>query len=377
MEKNSNGFSSGMNPNTDSSSSGFGDIFKSVNQKEQTSTSNKHQNIYDALDEEIMKSDMSDADKAASISRLLKLRGQKVNILLAGATGSGKSSTINALFNMDVAKVGVGVDPETQSISKYELENMTIWDTPGLGDSIENDERIKRSIIAKLNEIDGEHPLIDMVLVIIDASSKDLGTSYDLINNVLVPCFGKDAKNRILIALNQSDIAMKGTHWNAEKNEPDEVLQAFLRKKAESIKTRIKGATDIDIKPIYYCAGYKEEGSDQRNPYNLTKLLYFIVKAIPAEKRLVIIDNLNKNEENWLYDDKEENYEEKTEEGIAETLFDCISDWAGDGADAGEVLLGIPGKIVGGALGGIFGGTVGVLGLASGVIEAAYDAITT
>ena len=33
--------------------------------------------------------------------------------MITGATGSGKSSTINALFNMEVAKVGVGVNPET------------------------------------------------------------------------------------------------------------------------------------------------------------------------------------------------------------------------------------------------------------------------
>ena len=41
---------------------------------------------------------------------------ENVNLLLVGATGSGKSSTINAMFNMQVAKVGVGVDPETACI---------------------------------------------------------------------------------------------------------------------------------------------------------------------------------------------------------------------------------------------------------------------
>ena len=55
---------------------------------------------------------------------------ENVNLLLVGATGSGKSSTINAMFNMQVAKVGVGVDPETACIEKYELGGLTIWDTP-------------------------------------------------------------------------------------------------------------------------------------------------------------------------------------------------------------------------------------------------------
>ena len=57
------------------------------------------------------------------------LMEENVNLLLVGATGSGKSSTINAMFNMQVAKVGVGVDPETACIEKYELGGLTIWDT--------------------------------------------------------------------------------------------------------------------------------------------------------------------------------------------------------------------------------------------------------
>jgi hypothetical protein len=44
----------------------------------------------------------------------------------------------------------------------------------------------------------------------------------------LIPCLDKDAEKRILVGLSQSDIAMKGKHWDAEKNEPDEVLKDFL-----------------------------------------------------------------------------------------------------------------------------------------------------
>ena len=197
----------------------------------------KKKSIYDILEDEIMRADTDDIEKTKQISKLLKIRGKKVNILLVGATGSGKSSTINALFNMEVAKVGVGVDPETDRITKYDLENLTIWDSPGLGDGVENDEKITKDIIKKLNEMDDEHnPLIDIVIVILDASSKDLSMSYNLINKVIIPCIGeKNAKERILLTLNQADVAMKGNHWNSEKNEPDDVLKEFLDKKASCI----------------------------------------------------------------------------------------------------------------------------------------------
>ena len=45
----------------------------------------ERQNIYDILEEDIMSSDISDAEKARRLSNLVKIRGQKVNIMLAGA----------------------------------------------------------------------------------------------------------------------------------------------------------------------------------------------------------------------------------------------------------------------------------------------------
>ena len=227
------------------------DSFESEDSEKAKSTS--HRSIYDLMEADIMASDISDSEKAKRLSYLIKIRNRKVNIILTGATGSGKSSTINAMFDMDVAKVGVGVDPETMVIEKFELDNLIIWDTPGLGDGVESDKHITREIVRKLSETDEEgKPLIDMVAVILDASSKDLGTSYDLINKVLIPCLDKDAEKRILVGLNQSDIAMKGKHWDAEKNEPDEVLKDFLEKKAESVRERIKSATGLDIRPVCY-----------------------------------------------------------------------------------------------------------------------------
>ena len=331
---------------------------------EQDSDSKKgNKSIYELLEEDIMASNIPDSEKTKKLSRLIRIRNKKVNIMLVGSTGSGKSSTVNAMFNMDIAKVGVGVDPETSIISKFELDNLIIWDTPGLGDGVENDKRITKNIISKLNETDEQgNPLIDMVLVIMDASSKDLGTSYDLINNVLIPCLEKESEKRILIGLNQSDIAMKGTHWIAEKNEPDEVLIEFLKKKADSVQNRIKDATGLDIQPVCYCAGYKEEGGEQRKPYNLTKLLYHIVIMIPREKRLALADNINSEEDNWKYDDHECDYRGGTQRGFCDTVWDCISDGAETGCEIGEKILGIPGSIVGGVIGGAVGAIAGIFG---------------
>ncbi len=323
--------------------------------------------IYELLEEDIRTSDLSLNEKNERLSRLIRVREKKANIILVGATGSGKSSTINVLFNMEVAKVGVGVNPETASIKSYTLDNLTIWDTPGLGDGVKSDEEYNRMLTKKLSETDENgDPLIDLVLVVLDASSKDLGTSYDLINNVVVPCLGDDKDGRILIGLNQADVAMKGKHWDPEKNEPDEVLTAFLKKKAESVKERIFDGTGLHIRPVYYCAGYKEEGGEQCKPYNLTKLLYYIIKSIPKDKRLAFADNINANDDMWIHDDMEKDYKKKVRRGFFESIGYCMGEGAQSGADTGGVILGLPGiaigYFIGGALGAVKGLFAGILG---------------
>ena len=60
---------------------------------------------------------------------------------------------------------------------------------------------------------------------------------------------------------------MKGKHWNAERNEPDDVLLSFLRDKASSVEKRIYSMTGVHARPIYYCAGYKEEDKPQFEAY--------------------------------------------------------------------------------------------------------------
>ena len=57
-----------------------------------------------------------------------------VDVLVVGATGTGKSSTLNAIFGATVAKVGTSANPETQHISAYSLHDyIRFHDSPGLG----------------------------------------------------------------------------------------------------------------------------------------------------------------------------------------------------------------------------------------------------
>ena len=141
----------------------------------------KKENIFKMMENDIMKADINEETKNKMLKNVMRLKEKKVNIMITGATGCGKSSTINAMFDTEVARVGVGVDPETMEIEKYELDNLILWDTPGLGDGKEADNRHAKNIIKKLAEVDEEgNALIDLVLVILDGGTRDLGTSYEL-----------------------------------------------------------------------------------------------------------------------------------------------------------------------------------------------------
>lgn len=325
-------------------------------------------NICEVLEEEILKSDVSAEDKQAMLARLRKLCSMETHIMLVGATGCGKSSTINALFScnqqeehVEVAKVGSKTDPETRDIEKYRIGNLILWDTPGLGDGTEIDEHHKEVITELLREEDEEgNALIDLVLVILDGSTRDMGTSYRILNELIIPELEEET-GRILIALNQADVAMKtGRHWDYEKNEPDETLRTFLEEKVISIKERIKEDSNIDVMPVYYCAGYEEDSGDVVHPYNLSKLLYYILEALPAEKRAAVFEGINTDTEHYEYNDEDMDYNEGVKDSFG-SMADYVADGINSGAVTGFYVLGAPGAVVGGVIGAFAGGIKGIL----------------
>lgn len=292
---------------------------------------------------------LDEATRCALLHKLCGLREQGLNIMITGATGSGKSSTINALFRADKARVGEGASPETQQIARYDFDGMTIWDTPGLGDGDEADRRHTEAIESKLRETgpDGK-PLIDAVLVILEAGSRDLGTSYKLINEIVMPLL--DDHKRLVVAINQADMALKGRHWDYDANQPDATLLAALDEMAAVVRKRIAASTGVDVEPVFYCAGYRENGV-QMPPYNLAKLLAAVLRRLPTGKRLLVAENMNRSRENYTSDDGRADYREEVVSAFREACRDV-------GEAIGNSLFGK----TGGAVGRMVGDVVGRIG---------------
>lgn len=202
-----------------------------------------------------------------------------LDVLLVGATGVGKSSTLNALFGNNIAKVGTGVDPETQLVQSYQLNDvLRFWDSAGLGDGLAEDQEHTKKLIDILcktyTHSDGTWGFIDLVVVILDGGSRDLGTAYRLLEQVILKAIQPE---RVLVLINQCDMAQKGRHWDYENHRPDEELFQFLNEKAVSTKARIKEATGLDV-------GYVVWYSAAEN-YGLNRVMDELIKAIPKTKR--------------------------------------------------------------------------------------------
>ena len=202
-----------------------------------------------------------------------------LDVLLVGATGVGKSSTLNALFGDTIAKVGTGVDPETQLVQAYQLNDVIrFWDSAGLGDGLAEDKAHTKKLTDILCKTythqDGTWGFIDLVVVILDGGSRDLGTAYRLLEQVILQAIQPE---RVLVLINQCDMAQKGRHWNYETHRPEPELTQFLKNKAISTKERIKEATGLAVQRVVWYSATEN--------YGLNKVMDALIQAIPKTKR--------------------------------------------------------------------------------------------
>lgn len=210
---------------------------------------------------------------------LQRMKIRPLDVMVTGVTGAGKSTTLNAFFQRTVAKVGKGVDPETMDLAAYSLnDSFRLWDTPGLGDGVAKDQVHKKKMIDLLYKTyskDGlKYGFIDMVIVIIEGVNRDMGTTNTLLNEVIVPNIQRD---RLLVIINQADVAKKGRYWNYQTNTPDPPLIDYLEQMAFSIQNRVKEDTGVSIlKPVYYSAEYG---------WNISAVMDFIIDHMPTQRR--------------------------------------------------------------------------------------------
>lgn len=188
-----------------------------------------------------------------------------LNIIVAGKTGVGKSTLVNAVFRAKLAETGMG-RPVTAHIRKITKRGipLSIYDTKGfeLEESVQ--QAVKEEIFDTINE---------------GAASKDI--------NQMIHCIWyciNTASNRI---------EPKEIEWIRELSQSNQVTrvpiivvltQSFSQKKAQQMRKTLENE-NLDIAQIIpvLAEDYEIEGLGVAQSYGLDVLVKVMAEALPEE----------------------------------------------------------------------------------------------
>ena len=205
--------------------------------------------------------------KRAELEQDLKERGDDLppaNILVAGITGTGKSTLLNAIFGKNLAETGKG-RPVTEHMSEYHSEDIPIriWDTVGLELDSEKTRKSIGDICAKIAEM-AEHPdpydKVHAIWYCINSNSKRYqGAELEFIkklHSLGVP---------FIIVMTQC-------------HESIDVVDAFQRE-IEKINDSM-GLNDVDVVQVM-ATPYEVRGPLVIEPFGLDELVSLTCKKLP------------------------------------------------------------------------------------------------
>lgn len=230
------------------------------------------------------KSNVSKADKEKVFGKLdEEITGRPFKVAIIGQSGVGKSSTLNAVFglNLPVSDIAEGTTEIIEKIFPMrDGFNLSIYDMPGLLQSRKKDKEYEEMYKEIL-------PQCDVIVYIIRANTRNIGDDCRILKEVVLPiCNQSSIKDNLIIAVNKVDTIGQTINpddpelvWDPISNVPSDKLFECIKKKRLDIFTKLIDEklvlinSESSLKPgqvVFYSATYE---------YNLGQFLKAITNA--------------------------------------------------------------------------------------------------
>ena len=310
-------------------------------------------------------------DKKKEIKDWIRNSKKRLEILITGRTGVGKSKLVNSLIGKEVAKVGNKLDIQTKNVEAHEVKTkegveVVVWDSPGLQDGSGNEEEYLAELKEKCSNVD-----IVIYCIDIAATRSELACEEEEVQNdlsaiqKLTTKFGTDWWKHSFFVLTRANalVATLSVEGDLEKR---------FNERLQDWKERIHGALiaagvskEITDKVPVEPAGYPSKPHLPGRKYWLSALWFTFIRYAKEESQLAItkvnLDRLAKES-----DVKQEDFKKPGHEQPIVTDHNWVVPTA----------IGV-GGVVGGVAGGLaVGSKLGAtLGLAAGPVGAVAGAV--
>jgi hypothetical protein len=196
---------------------------------------------------------------------ITKERSIPPKVAVIGKAGVGKTTTVNSLFNASLKVSHSIAGTREAQMKEFELAGggkLNIVDMPGLGESIETDEKYEKIYREIL-------PTVDVILYVVQANERVLAEDQRILKEVVINSM-PEVKSRIVIGLNQVDKIGPG-EWNKRLNLPSPEQEQSIERRCSDIISKLSAVTGITREQIKYYS------ATQR--YCLYELLTAVVNA--------------------------------------------------------------------------------------------------
>ncbi|MBG5882807.1 GTPase family protein [Providencia alcalifaciens] len=224
---------------------------------------------------------------------------------LMGKTGAGKSSLINALFQLSLSPVS-DVSGCTRQAQRFNMtinnHTLTFIDLPGVGESLERDKeyhQLYRNLL----------PELDLIIWVLKADDRAWSSDEQCYHFLTEQCGYQPS--RFLFVLNQADKIEPCRQWDEQLHQPSHEQEANLELKQQAVVTAFK-----PHHPVMTVSAVEN--------YQLTELAEQLIQALPAQASSGVARQLNNTYRTQSVENSARNGFGQCVSDIIDTLIDIF-----------------------------------------------------